>query len=412
MTCGLNVLQNVDKELYSIISQEEERQIDNIQLIASENIASNAVREAVCSVFANKYAEGYPEKRYYQGCTCSDLVENLAQFRLCKLFDCKYANVQSMSGSQANQAVFLALLNPGDTILGMALDSGGHLTHGSSVNMSGKWFNAVQYPVDRETFLIDMNIVEDLAMKHKPKLIIAGASAYSRVIDFAAFKEVAKKVGAYFLADVAHYSGLIAGGAYPSPFPYADVVTSTTHKTLRGPRGAIIMTNDPDLSKKINFAVFPGMQGGPFMNSIAAKAVAFHEALQDDFKVYTKSVVNNARVFAKILIDNNISVVTGGTDSHIVLVDLRNHGLKGKAVSNDLCESGIVCNKNTVPFDTESPFTTSGLRFGTAFETTRGFDENDFAKVAKLVADCIINRDLEATRRGVNSILSKFKNQS
>ncbi len=380
---------NTDPKVFDIISKEAFRQSNKIQMIASENMASKAVMEAQSSVLTNKYAEGYPGKRYYQGCEYADEVEKLAIDRLCDLFGCKYANVQPNSGSQANQAVFLSLLSPGDKFMGFSLDCGGHLTHGSRVNMSGKWFDSVQYPVDKKTYLIDMNVVEEIALKHRPKLIIAGASAYPRKIDFKAFREIADRVGAIFLADIAHYSGLIAGGVYPSPVKYADVITSTTHKTLRGPRGAIIMTNDESLAKKFNSAVFPGMQGGPFMNVIAAKAVSFLEASHQSFVDYCRCVIDNARAFSERLIANQIDVITHGTDCHIVLVDLRSYGLKGSIVSDQLNSIGIVCNKNSVPFDVESPFKTSGLRFGTPFETTRGLKEKDFKDIADIVVQVI-----------------------
>lgn len=399
-----------DSESARIINSELIRQKENLQLIASENFASKAVIDAQGSVFTNKYAEGYPGKRYYCGCEFADQIENLAIERICKLFNCRFANVQVHSGSQANQAVFLALLNPGDVFLGFSLSAGGHLTHGSPVNLSGKWFNPVHYGVNERTLKIDMNEVEEQAKKHKPKLIIAGASAYSHKIDFKAFKEIADNVGAYLLADVAHYAGLIVGGQHPSPFPYADIVTSTTHKTLRGPRGAIILTNSEDLIKKINSAVFPGLQGGPQIHSIAAKAVAFGEALKPEFKEYTAQVIKNAQSLADSLKSRGFDIVSGGTETHIVLVDMRNKGLKGNVSSKKLEDAGIVCNKNGIPFDTESPFVTSGLRFGSPAETTRGMDEKDFYYTGQLIADLLEDKSsIAETKSKVKELTSKFE---
>ncbi len=382
-------LKAFDNEIDKQIAQELQRQQSQLHLIASENFTSKAVMEAQGSVLTNKYAEGYSGKRYYCGCEYVDKVENIAVERLCKLFDVKFANVQPHSGSQANQAVFVSLLNPGDTILGLSLDSGGHLTHGAKPSLSGKWFNSVQYTVDEATYLLDMDSVEELALQHKPKLIIAGASAYPRKIDFQRFREIADKVNAYLLADIAHYAGLIASGEYPSPTQYAHVVTSTTHKTLRGPRGGIIMTNDETIYKKIQSSVFPGLQGGPLMHVIAAKAVAFKEALDPKFKVYSKKVIENARIFAQELQIYGLNIVSGGTDSHIVLVDLRPQKLTGKDVVDSLERAGIICNKNAIPFDTTKPTITSGLRFGTAAETTRGLEAEDFKKIASLINDII-----------------------
>ena len=378
-------LQDADKELYESIRDEFTRQQNHIELIASENIVSKAVLEAQGSVLTNKYAEGYPSKRYYGGCEHVDVSENLAIERAKKLFDCKFANVQPHSGAQANGAVYLALLKPGDTTLAMSLNSGGHLTHGAKPAQSGKWFNALHYEVDKVTGLIDYNVVEKLAIENKPKLIIAGGSAYSRIIDFKKFREICDKVGAYLLVDMAHLSGLVAGGAYPNPTKYADVVTSTTHKVLRGPRGGIILTNNEELAKKFNSAIFPGLQGGPLMHVIAAKAVCFKEALSDDFKAYTKNVIKNAKVLSDRLSEKGFKIFSGGTDTHLMLLDLRSFKVTGKDAQASLGKANITCNKNGIPFDTESPFITSGIRLGTPACTTRGFKEEEF----KLVADLI-----------------------
>tara|TARA_B100001057_G_scaffold486171_1_gene566906 strand:- start:282 stop:1580 length:1299 start_codon:yes stop_codon:yes gene_type:complete len=378
-------LQDADKELYNSIRDEFTRQQNHIELIASENIVSKAVLEAQGSVLTNKYAEGYPSKRYYGGCEHVDVSENLAIERAKKLFDCKFANVQPHSGAQANGAVYLALLKPGDTTLAMSLNSGGHLTHGAKPAQSGKWFNALHYEVDKETGLIDYNAVEKLAVENRPKLIIAGGSAYSRIIDFKKFREICDKVGAYLLVDMAHLSGLVAGGAYPNPTKYADVVTSTTHKVLRGPRGGIILTNSEELAKKFNSAIFPGLQGGPLMHVIAAKAVCFKEALSNEFKIYTKNVINNAKVLAERLSEKGFKIFSGGTDTHLMLLDLRSFKVTGKDAQASLGRANITCNKNGIPFDTESPFITSGIRLGTPACTTRGFKEDEF----KLVADLI-----------------------
>ena len=378
-------LQDADKELYNSIRDEFTRQQNHIELIASENIVSKAVLEAQGSVLTNKYAEGYPSKRYYGGCEHVDVSENLAIERAKKLFDCKFANVQPHSGAQANGAVYLALIKPGDTILGMSLNSGGHLTHGAKPAQSGKWFNAVHYEVDKITGLIDYESVEKLAVEQKPKIIIAGGSAYSRIIDFKKFRNICDKVGAYFLVDMAHFSGLVAGGAYPNPTKYADVVTSTTHKVLRGPRGGIILTNNEELIKKFNSAIFPGLQGGPLMHVIAAKAVCFKEALSDDFKIYTKNVINNAKVLAVSLAKKGFKIFSGGTDTHLMLLDLRTFNVTGKDAQASLGRANITCNKNGIPFDTESPMITSGIRLGTPACTTRGFGEEEFKLIAELI---------------------------
>ena len=378
-------LQDADKELYNTIRDEFVRQQNHIELIASENIVSKAVLEAQGSVLTNKYAEGYPSKRYYGGCEHVDVSENLAIERAKKLFNCNFANVQPHSGAQANGAVYLALIKPGDTILGMSLNSGGHLTHGAKPAQSGKWFNAIHYEVDKETGLIDYESVEQLAVKHKPKIIIAGGSAYSRIIDFKKFRSICDKIGAYFLVDMAHFSGLVAGGAYPNPTKYADVVTSTTHKVLRGPRGGIILTNNEDLIKKFNSAIFPGLQGGPLMHVIAAKAVCFKEALSEDFKEYTKNVINNAKALSESLTKKGFKIFSGGTDTHLMLLDLRSFNVTGKDAQASLGRANITCNKNGIPFDTESPMITSGIRLGTPACTTRGFGEQEFKLIAELI---------------------------
>ncbi len=384
-----NELNKTDPEIAAAISAEEERQSKYIELIASENFVSKAVLEAQGSIMTNKYAEGYSGRRYYSGCEEVDKAEDLANDRLKELFKCKYANSQPHSGSQANQAVYLALLEPGDTILGMSLDCGGHLTHGAAPNLSGKWFNPVFYGVDRETNFINYDEVEELAIKHKPKIIIAGFSAYTGILDFARFREIADKVGAYLMADIAHISGLVAAGQHPSPFPHAHVATSTTHKTLRGPRGGIILSDDEELGKKFNKAVFPGLQGGPLMHVIAAKAVAFKEALSDEFKTYIKQVIANAKILAATLQGRGYDVLTGGTENHIVIMDLRKHNITGKVASDSLDRAGITSNKNTVPFDETSPFITSGVRLGTPACTTRGFKEAEFEIVGNLIADIL-----------------------
>ena len=378
-----------DPEIQDAINAEKNRQDKYIELIASENFTSKAVMEAQGSLLTNKYAEGYPGKRYYCGCDEVDKAENLAKERLKKLFNCSYTNVQPHSGSQANQAVYLALIKPGDTILGMSLNCGGHLTHGAAPNISGRWFNPVFYSVDPETHLINYDEIERLTLKHKPKLIIAGFSAYSRELDFVRFREIADKVGAYLMADIAHISGIIAAGEHPNPFPYAHVATSTTHKTLRGPRGGIIMSDDEEIGKLMNKAVFPGLQGGPLMHVIAAKAVAFKEALSDDYKSYIKQVISNAQILGKTLKDRSYNILTDGTDNHIVILDLRKQGITGKLASESLNNAGITSNKNTVPFDNTSPFVTSGVRLGTPACTTRGFRKEKFKIVGNLIADVL-----------------------
>jgi glycine hydroxymethyltransferase len=378
-------LEDADVELFNTIKDESSRQQNHIELIASENIVSKAVLEAQGSVLTNKYAEGYPSKRYYGGCEHVDVSENLAIERVKKLFDCKFANVQPHSGAQANGAVYLALIKPGDTILGMSLNSGGHLTHGAKPAQSGKWFNAIHYEVDKDTGLIDYENVEKLALENKPKIIIAGGSAYSRIIDFKKFRNICDKVGAYFLVDMAHFSGLVAGGVYPNPTKYADVVTSTTHKVLRGPRGGIILTNNESLIKKFNSAIFPGLQGGPLMHVIAAKAVSFKEALSSDFKIYTNNVINNAKTLSESLIKKGFKIFSGGTDTHLMLLDLRSFNVTGKDAQASLGRANITCNKNGIPFDTESPMITSGIRLGTPACTTRGFGEQEFKVIADLI---------------------------
>lgn len=379
----------VDTEVFDVVREEWQRQRDGIELIASENLTSLAVMQAQGSVLTNKYAEGYPHKRYYGGCEAVDKVEELAQQRLCELFGSKFANVQPHSGSQANQAVFYSLLSPGDKILGMALDQGGHLTHGASVNISGKFYDAVTYGVDKETMVIDYDAVEAIAIAEKPKLIIAGASAYPRVIDFKRFREIADKVGAYLMVDMAHISGLVATGLHPSPVEHAHVITSTTHKTLRGPRGGFVLTNDEDLYKKINSTVFPGMQGGPLMHVIAAKAVAFGEALNPEFKKYMETVVACADVMASRLQKLGWNVVSDGTDNHLLLLDLRKQGITGKAAEKALERAGMTCNKNAVPFDEASPFVTSGIRLGTAAMCSRGFKQEEAQQIAQWINEVL-----------------------
>lgn len=381
-------LKTADPDVYNAIQKELERQQDYIELIASENIVSAAVMEAQGSVMTNKYAEGYAGKRYYAGCEYVDITEKLAIERACKLFNCEFANVQPHSGANANQAVFFALLQPGDTFLGLSLNEGGHLTHGLPVNQSGKWFKPIAYGL-KEDGKIDYDQMEKLAREHKPKLILAGASAYPHIIDFARFRKVADEIGAVLFADVAHYAGLIAAGAYPSPFPHAHVVTTTTHKTLRGPRGGMIMTNDPDMAKKINSAVFPGLQGGPLEHVIAAKAVAFGEALKPEFKAYCQQVVKNAKALADELMKGGLACVGGGTDSHKMLVDLRPMDLTGKAAEESLHNAGLTCNKNSVPNDPQKPFVTSGIRLGSPAGTTRGFGEAEFREVGQMILEVL-----------------------
>jgi len=378
-----------DPAIEDAIRLELARQQEKIELIASENIVSRAVLEAQGSVLTNKYAEGYPGKRYYGGCEYVDIVETLAIERAKQLFGANFANVQPNSGSQMNQAVFLALLQPGDTFMGLDLNAGGHLTHGSPVNMSGKWFKPVAYGVRRDDQLIDMDEVADIARRERPKLIIAGGTAYSRIWDFARFREIADEVGAYLMVDMAHFAGLVAGGVHPNPVPHAHVTTTTTHKSLRGPRGGMILANDEEIAKKLNSAVFPGLQGGPLMHVIAAKAVAFHEALQPEFKAYAASVVANARALAKSLMDAGLDIVSGGTDNHLMLVDLRPKQAKGKHAEKALDRASITCNKNGIPFDPEKPFVTSGIRLGTPAGTTRGFGEEEFRAIGGMIAEVV-----------------------
>ena len=378
-------LSSRDPELFGSITSELGRQRDEIELIASENIVSRAVMEAQGSVMTNKYAEGYPGRRYYGGCQYVDIAENLAIERAKELFGVEFANVQPNSGSQANQGVFTALLQPGDTILGMDLASGGHLTHGAKPNQSGKWFNAIHYGVRKQDNLLDYDQVEELARAHKPKLIIAGGSAVPRQIDFARFRAIADEVGAYLLVDMAHFAGLVAAGEHPSPFPHAHAATTTTHKTLRGPRGGMILTNDEALAKKFNSAIFPGIQGGPLMHVIAAKAVAFGEALRPEFKTYQQQVIKNAQKLAETLMKGGLDIVTGGTDTHVMLVDLRPKGVKGNATEKSLGRAHITCNKNGIPFDPEKPMVTSGIRLGTPAGTTRGFAEPEFQEVGEMI---------------------------
>ena len=382
-------LTQADPEIAASIADELGRQREKIELIASENIVSRAVLEAQGSVLTNKYAEGYPGKRYYGGCEYVDVIETLAIERAKKLFGAGFANVQPNSGSQMNQAVFLALLNPGDTFMGLDLAAGGHLTHGSPVNMSGKWFKPVSYGVRRDDQRLDMDEIATLARTHKPKLIIAGGTAYSRVWDFKRFREIADEVGAILMVDMAHFAGLVAGGVHPNPVPHAHVVTSTTHKSLRGPRGGLILTNDEAMAKKINMAIFPGLQGGPLMHVIAAKAVAFKEALQPGFKVYAKNVVENARVLAETLKSEGLDIVSGGTDNHLMLVDLRPKKANGKFTEKALDRAFITCNKNAIPFDPEKPFVTSGIRLGTPAGTTRGFGAAEFRQIGKLIVEVV-----------------------
>ena len=382
-------LSSRDPELFASITNELDRQRDEIELIASENIVSAAVMEAQGSVMTNKYAEGYPGRRYYGGCQYVDVAENLAIDRAKQLFGCEFANVQPNSGSQANQGVFQALIQPGDTILGMSLDAGGHLTHGAKPNQSGKWFNPIQYGVRQQDLLIDYDQVQALATEHQPKLIIAGGSAIPRQIDFAKFREIAASGGAYLMGDMAHFAGLVAAGEHPSPFPYADVATTTTHKTLRGPRGGMIVTNNPEIAKKVNSAIFPGIQGGPLMHVIAGKAAAFGEALQPEFKDYIKAVRSNAVALADQLMKGGLDIVTGGTDTHVMLVDLRPKGVKGNATEKALGRAHITTNKNGIPFDTEKPMITSGIRLGTPAGTTRGFGEAEFRQIADWIVEVV-----------------------
>ncbi len=382
-------LAETDSEMAAAIAKELGRQQHEIELIASENIVSRAVLEAAGSVLTNKYAEGYPGKRYYGGCQYVDIAENLAIERAKKLFGCGFANVQPNSGSHANQGVFNALLKPGDTILGLSLAHGGHLTHGAPVNQSGKWFKATHYEVRPDTQVVDMEDVRKAALEHKPQLIIAGGSAYPRKIDFAAFRKIADEVGAYFLVDMAHFAGLVAAGLYPNPVPHAHVVTTTTHKTLRGPRGGMILTNDEELAKKFNSAIFPGIQGGPLMHVIAGKAVAFGEALQPEFKVYAKNVIENCKAMGEVLVQAGFALVSGGTDSHLILVDLRPKGLTGNISERALGRANITCNKNGVPFDPAKPMVTSGIRLGSPAGTTRGFGVAEFQQIGRMIAEVL-----------------------
>lgn len=398
-----------DPELSSAINDELHRQQNKIELIASENIVSQAVLDAQGSVLTNKYAEGYPGRRYYGGCEFVDVAENLAIERVKKLFGVEFANVQPHSGSQANLCVYISLLQPGDSTLGMSLDAGGHLSHGAKPNVSGKWFEAHHYAVNRETGFIDLNEVEDLAKKHKPKIIIAGGSAYPRIIDFKAFRAIADSVGAYLLVDMAHFAGLVAGGHFPSPVGHAHIITSTTHKTLRGPRGGMILTNDEELAKKINSSMFPGLQGGPLMHVIAAKAAAFGEALKPEYKAYTKAIIENCQALSSQLQKRGYDIFTGGTDCHLLLVDLRKQKLTGKAAEASLDRAGLTCNKNAIPFDTEKPMITSGIRLGTPAGTTRGFRTAEFTKVADYIADVLDN--LQKNHEDNSAIENKVKAQ-
>ena len=408
----LTNLKTVDPEIQKAIDQELSRQREKLEMIASENIVSTAVMQAQGSILTNKYAEGYPGKRYYGGCEYVDIVEQLAIDRAKKLFGAEYANVQPHSGAQANTAVYFALLEPGDTILGMNLTDGGHLTHGSPVNISGKYFKIIPYGVDKETERIDYDELERLAKEHQPKLIVGGASAYSRVIDFERMAQIAKSVGAYLMIDMAHIAGLVAAGLHPSPVPYADVVTTTTHKTLRGPRGGLILCRDAEFGKQFNKAIFPGIQGGPLMHVIAAKAVAFKEALSDEFKVYQQQVLDNAKALADELVKKGFRIVSGGTDNHLMLVDLRSKNITGKEAQFLLDEIGITANRNTIPFEPLSPFVTSGIRLGTPALTTRGLKEEDIREVADIIADVIENREdgavIETAKAKVQAICKKF----
>ncbi|MBL8676630.1 MAG: serine hydroxymethyltransferase [Alphaproteobacteria bacterium] len=388
-------LSQTDPEIYAAIEGELKREQNQIELIASENIVSQAVLDAQGSVLTNKYAEGYPGKRYYGGCEWVDKIEQLTIDRACALFKCSYANVQPHSGSQANQAVLLAFLNPGDTILGMSLAAGGHLTHGSKVNLSGKWFNIVSYGVHKETHRIDYDEVRAVALEHHPKLIIAGGSAYPRTIDFEAFRKIADEVGALLMVDMAHFAGLVAGGVFPSPLGHAHVITTTTHKTLRGPRGGMILADDPDIGKKLNSAIFPGLQGGPLMHVIAGKAVAFGEALKPAFKAYAANVVKNAQVLSNTLMERGLNISTRGTDCHLLLVDLRPFNVRGIDAEASLERAGLTCNKNAIPFDPLPPSQTSGIRLGTPASTTRGFGEKEFAQIGHWIADVLQNGEFQ-----------------
>lgn len=407
---GFEEVEKYDPELAQAMSDELTRQRTHIELIASENLVSKAVMAAMGSVLTNKYAEGYPGKRYYGGCEHVDVVETLAIERAKELFGADFANVQAHSGAQANMAVFFALLTPGDTVLSMSLDHGGHLSHGSPVNMSGKYFNIVPYGVTEDTNTIDYDEVRRIALECKPKLILAGASAYPRIIDFKKFADIASEVGAYFMVDMAHIAGLVAAGCHPSPMPYADVVTTTTHKTLRGPRGGLILTNNEEIAVKINKAIFPGIQGGPLMHTIAAKAVCFKEALDPSFKTYAEQVVKNASVLADTLMAEGFKLVSGGTDNHLMLVNLTDTGVTGKEAEKMLDEVGITVNKNAIPFDTKSPFVTSGIRIGTPASTSRGFKEEDMVEVGKLIAMTIkdFENNKEEVKTRVKALCDKY----
>ena len=402
----MSYIEKFDKEIYNAIIEEEKRQEEGIELIASENFVSKAVMEAAGSVFTNKYAEGYPEKRYYGGCRNADTVEKLAIERLKKLFGAKYANVQPHSGSQANMGVYIALLEPGDKILGMGLSSGGHLTHGYKINFSGKIYHGIEYGLDPETEMLDYDAIRKLALENKPKMIVAGASAYSRIIDFKKFREIADESGAYLMVDMAHIAGLVAAGEHPNPMEYADVVTSTTHKTLKGPRGGIILTNNEEIAQKVDRVVFPGIQGGPLMHIIAAKAVAFKEALSPEFKIYQKQVAKNARALSEELVKGGLRIVSGGTDNHLMLVDLRPKGVTGKLAEEKLEEAGITCNKNAIPNDPEKPFITSGIRLGTPAITARGMKEEEAVKIGQMILKVLENiNDGEKIKEVKNEVL-------
>ncbi|MGM0508420.1 MAG: serine hydroxymethyltransferase [Fusobacteriota bacterium] len=409
---NLEHVKEIDSEIFNAIQQEEERQENGIELIASENFVSKAVLEAAGSVLTNKYAEGYPQKRYYRGCDFVDKAEALAIERAKKLFDANFANVQVHSGSQANMAVYMALINPGDTIMGMSLAHGGHLTHGLSVNFSGKLYNVVTYGVTKEEEILDYDKIREIAIKNKPKIIVAGASAYPREIDFKKFREIADEVGAYLFVDMAHIAGLVAAGLHQSPIPHAHVVTTTTHKTLRGPRGGMILTNDEEIAKKIDKTVFPGIQGGPLMHVIAAKAVAFKEALQKDYTEYQKQVIKNAKVLAEELENKGLRIVSGGTDNHLMLVDLRAKNITGKEAAEALVKAEITVNKNGIPFDPEKPFVTSGIRIGTPAVTTRGMKEEEMRTIAELIVTVIENVDnkeiINKVKEEVHTLAGKF----
>jgi len=400
-----------DPEISDAIDREMMRQKEQVELIASENIVSKAVLDAQGSILTNKYAEGYSGKRYYGGCEYIDVLETIGINRVKQIFNCEHANIQPHSGAQANQAVFMSLIEPGDTILGMSLAAGGHLTHGAPPNLSGKWFNAIQYGVNKEDALIDYDQLERLAIQHKPKLLIAGGSAYPRTLDFEKFRKIADKCGAKFMVDMAHISGLVATGDHPSPIPYADVVTSTTHKTLRCGRGGMVLTNNEDIAKKINSAVFPGLQGGPLMHAIAGKVVGFGEALKPEFKLYIKSVIKNAKILSEVLLKRGLDIVSGGTDTHVVLVDLRPKSLTGNIVEDALERAGITCNKNGIPFDPEKPSITSGIRLGTPAGTSRGFGVNEFTLIANLISDVLdaLSNDKDTSSKVENEVKAKIK---